>query len=66
MTFFKPMFRELKARRLPGDLLAGLWMIIDAIQQHNYLYAYDIYMRLAIGAALATLAYRCNFNITLL
>jgi len=60
MTFFKPMFRELKARRLPGDLLAGLWMIIDAIQQHNYLYAYDIYMRLAIGTSLAVTFLLCN------
>ena len=27
-----------------------LWMIVDAIRNRNYLYGYDIYMRLAIGA----------------
>ena len=26
-----------------------LWMIVDAIRNRNYLYGYDIYMRLAIG-----------------
>ena len=50
MTFFKPLYRDLARRRVPGDMLAGLWMIVDAIVNRNYLYAYDIYMRLAIGA----------------
>lgn len=50
MTFFKPLYRDLSKRRVPGDMLAGLWMIVDAIRNRNYLYAYDIYMRLAIGA----------------
>lgn len=28
---------------------AGLWMIVQAFKERNYLYAYDIYMRLAVG-----------------
>jgi hypothetical protein len=33
------------------DVVHGprLWMIVDAIRNRNYLYGYDIYMRLAIG-----------------
>lgn len=55
MTFFKPLYRDLAKRRVPGDMLAGLWMIVDAIRNRNYLYAYDIYMRLAIGARCYTM-----------
>lgn len=31
---------------------AGLWMICQACRERNYLHAYDIYMRLAIGEKL--------------
>lgn len=31
------------------DMKAGLWMIVQAFKERNYLYAYDIYMRLAVG-----------------
>ena len=31
---------------------AGLWMICQACRERNYLHAYDIYMRLAIGEGL--------------
>ena len=31
---------------------AGLWMIVQAFKERNYLYAYDIYMRLAVGKLL--------------
>ena len=36
-------------RDLAPELAAGLWMIVEAIQQRNYLHGYDIYMRLAVG-----------------
>ena len=31
------------------DMKAGLWMICKACKERNYLEAYDIYMRLAVG-----------------
>ena len=34
------------------DMKAGLWMICQACRERNYLHAYDIYMRLAIGEGL--------------
>ena len=45
------------------DMKAGLWMIVQAFKERNYLYAYDIYMRLAVGK---TLHCSCLFNAPLL
>ena len=36
---------------------AGLWMICEAFKERNYLYAYDIYMRLAVGKHTTKRAY---------
>lgn len=33
-------------------MVAGLWMFIQDIMNRNYLHAYDIYMRLAVGTVL--------------
>ncbi|KAK9802898.1 hypothetical protein WJX73_003346 [Symbiochloris irregularis] len=49
MGFFKPLYRQLKNDSVPPEMKAGLWMIIEAALQRNYLSAYDIYMHLAIG-----------------
>ena len=35
--------------QIDPDMKAGLWMICEAFKERNYLYAYDIYMRLAVG-----------------
>lgn len=51
MGFFKPLYRQLKNDNVPPEMKAGLWMIIEATLQRNYLSAYDIYMHLAIGIA---------------
>ena len=49
MTFFQPLFKQLKRKALLPEMVAGLDMIVEDIKQRNYLHAYDIYMRLAIG-----------------
>jgi len=49
--FFKPLYRDLRNGDIVGDVMAGLWMIVEAIENRNYLHAYDIYMRLAVGNA---------------
>lgn len=49
MTFFQPLFKSLKRKSVLPEMVAGLDMIVQDIQQRNYLHAYDIYMRLAIG-----------------
>ena len=49
MLFFKPMFRQLKQGSMVPEMKAGLWMIMQSIQERNYLAGYDIFMRLAIG-----------------
>ena len=49
MDFFKPMFRQLKQGSMVPEMKAGLWMIMQHIQDRNYLAGYDIFMRLAIG-----------------
>lgn len=50
MTFFQPLFKALKRKGVLPEMVAGLDMIVEDIRQRNYLHAYDIYMRLAIGA----------------
>lgn len=49
MTFFQPLFKSLKRKDVLPEMVAGLDMIVEDIKQRNYLHAYDIYMRLAIG-----------------
>ena len=49
MTFFQPLFKLLKRKAVLPEMVAGLDMIVEDIKQRNYLHAYDIYMRLAIG-----------------
>lgn len=49
MTFIKPLYRLLKQKQVHPEMVAGLYMIVQAIKQRNYLHAYDVYMRLAIG-----------------
>lgn len=49
MNFFKPLYRQLRAGTVVPEMKAGLWMIIEAILERNYLSAYGIYMHLAIG-----------------
>ena len=49
MTFFQPLFKSLKRKAVLPEMVAGLDMIVEDIKQRNYLHAYDIYMRLAIG-----------------
>ena len=49
MTFFQPLFKSLKRKSVLPEMVAGLDMIVQDIKQRNYLHAYDIYMRLAIG-----------------
>ncbi|KAK9845235.1 hypothetical protein WJX81_000654 [Elliptochloris bilobata] len=47
--YMKPLWKDLRRRDMPPKLVAGLYMIFQAVQQRNYLQAYDIYVRLAIG-----------------
>ncbi len=49
MTFIKPLYKLLKQKQVHPEMVAGLYMIVQAIKQRNYLHAYDVYMRLAIG-----------------
>lgn len=49
MTFIKPLYKLLKQKQVHPEMVAGLYMIVEAIKQRNYLHAYDVYMRLAIG-----------------
>jgi len=49
VSFFQPLFKSLKRKSLLPEMVAGLDMIVEDIKQRNYLHAYDIYMRLAIG-----------------
>ena len=49
VSFFQPLFKSLKRKTVLPEMVAGLDMIVEDIKQRNYLHAYDIYMRLAIG-----------------
>ena len=49
VTFIKPLYKQLKQKVVHPEMVAGLYMIVQAIKQRNYLHAYDVYMRLAIG-----------------
>ena len=52
MLFFKPLYKQLKEKLVHPEMVAGLYMIVEDILQRNYLHAYDVYMRLAVGNAL--------------
>ena len=56
MTYLSALWRQLKHRSIVPEMKAGLWMIVEAIKNRNYLHGYDIYMRLAVGR-------RCNLLI---
>lgn len=43
------MMRGLRRRTILPDLLAGIWMIVKAIAERNYLQASNIYMSLSVG-----------------
>lgn len=47
--YFRPLFHRLKNKTLDPELLAGFKLITDAMKDRNYLYAYKIYMGVAIG-----------------
>lgn len=49
LAYFKPLYQQLQQKEVPPEMVAGLWMYIQDIQNRNYLHAYDIYMHLAIG-----------------
>ena len=55
MTFFQPLYKLLKRKAVLPEMVAGLDMIVEDIKQRNYLHAYDIYMRLAIGRISSTM-----------
>eukprot|EP00884_Botryococcus_braunii_P016793 jgi/Botrbrau1/3798/Bobra.0183s0030.1 len=49
--YFKPLFRQLKQRRVVKEMVAGVAIMVQSIKDRNYLAAYDMYMRLAVGNA---------------
>ncbi|KAJ9529846.1 hypothetical protein QJQ45_022253 [Haematococcus lacustris] len=49
--YLEPLFERLKHRALHEELRAGLWMMVTGMRDRNYLYANDLYLRLAIGNA---------------
>ena len=51
MQYLEPLYHRLKYRLLHEDLMTGLWMIVEAMRDRNYLHANDIYLKLAIGNA---------------
>lgn len=52
--YFKPLYRQLKQRRVVKEMVAGVAIMVQNIKDRNYLAAYDMYMRLAIGAILVS------------
>ena len=55
MAAFKPLYQQLKQHSVAPEMVAGLWMLIQDIENRNYLHAYDIYMHLAVGEPLWSL-----------
>lgn len=49
MEYLRPLYSRLRNRSLDPTLLAGIKLIVDLIKQRNYLYAYKVYMGVAIG-----------------
>ncbi|CAG9462467.1 unnamed protein product [Pedinophyceae sp. YPF-701] len=51
MLFFRPLFERLERRELNAELMAGLYLMVEAMRQRHYLQAYDVYMKVTIGNA---------------
>lgn len=51
MMYLEPLYNRLKKRRLEDELRNGLWMMVRDMRDRNYLAAYDVYLKLAIGNA---------------
>ena len=47
--YFEILYERIKHRVLHEEIKTGLWMMISAMHERNYLHANDIYLRLAIG-----------------
>ncbi|KDD73846.1 Prp18 domain-containing protein, partial [Helicosporidium sp. ATCC 50920] len=47
--YFKPLHARLRRRDLEPEMVASLKLIMDAVEERNYLHAYKIYMGLAVG-----------------
>ncbi|KAF8920131.1 Prp18 domain-containing protein [Mucidula mucida] len=49
--YLKPLFKQLRARSLPADVLARMAEIVHFMQKRQYQKANDAYLRLSIGNA---------------
>ncbi|KAJ7052518.1 Prp18 domain-containing protein [Mycena amicta] len=49
--YLKPLFKQLRARALPADVLARMAEIVHHMQKRQYQRANDAYLRLSIGNA---------------
>ncbi|KAK7603066.1 hypothetical protein V9T40_003065 [Parthenolecanium corni] len=49
--YLKPLFRKLKSKKLPEDILDSLTIIIRHLLDRNYIMASDAYLQMAIGNA---------------
>lgn len=50
-SHFKPLMKQLKKRQLPDDMRAGLWLMVKAMKDRNYVQAHDVYLKISIGNA---------------
>ncbi|KAI8464645.1 MAG: Prp18 domain-containing protein [Monoraphidium minutum] len=51
MRFMEPLWKQLEARTMEDELKVGLWMMVQAMAERNYLAANDVYLKLAIGTS---------------
>lgn len=49
--YLKPLFRKLKSKKLPEDILDSLTTIVKHLLDRNYIMASDAYLQMAIGNA---------------
>eukprot|EP01024_Parvocaulis_polyphysoides_P013217 TRINITY_DN15153_c0_g1_i2.p1 TRINITY_DN15153_c0_g1~~TRINITY_DN15153_c0_g1_i2.p1 ORF type:complete len:478 (-),score=115.68 TRINITY_DN15153_c0_g1_i2:295-1728(-) len=49
--YMEPLYRKLAKRQVEAEVRSGLWMIVKSMRERNYLFAFDIYLKLAIGTA---------------
>mmetsp|Transcript_4478 Transcript_4478/g.6712 ORF Transcript_4478/g.6712 Transcript_4478/m.6712 type:complete len:353 (-) Transcript_4478:23-1081(-) len=49
IAYLKPLFKILKNKSIPGELLAPMLEIVEAAKQREYVTANDAYLRMAIG-----------------
>eukprot|EP01025_Chloroclados_australasicus_P065014 TRINITY_DN878_c1_g1_i1.p1 TRINITY_DN878_c1_g1~~TRINITY_DN878_c1_g1_i1.p1 ORF type:complete len:530 (+),score=84.68 TRINITY_DN878_c1_g1_i1:178-1767(+) len=49
--YMEPLYRKLGRRQVDSEVRSGLWMIVRSMRERNYLFAFDIYLKLAIGTA---------------